>query len=72
MLLYLSCIPHIIAYLIFLFSSFSISAGYAFVGFSTTLAAQRALATVHGTKIPNSQRVFRLNWASGGGIHDRK
>ncbi|KAI8141828.1 hypothetical protein BJV82DRAFT_645183 [Fennellomyces sp. T-0311] len=49
-----------------------VSAGYAFVGFSSGMAAQRALATVHGTRMPNMQRVFRLNWASGGGIHDRK
>ncbi|KAI9258792.1 hypothetical protein BDA99DRAFT_101452 [Phascolomyces articulosus] len=47
-------------------------AGYAFVGFTSSMAAQRALATVHGTRMPNMQRVFRLNWASGGGIHDRK
>ncbi|KAI8880638.1 RNA-binding domain-containing protein [Backusella circina FSU 941] len=49
-----------------------ISAGYAFIGFSSIQAAQRALATIHGSKIPNSQRTFRLNWASGGGICDRK
>ncbi|CAO3621468.1 unnamed protein product [Cunninghamella echinulata] len=46
--------------------------GYAFIGFSSTTAAQRALATIHGTKMPNSQRAFRLNWASGGGILDKK
>ncbi|KAG2222341.1 hypothetical protein INT45_009814 [Circinella minor] len=49
-----------------------VSAGYAFVGFTSSMSAQRALATVHGTRMPNMQRVFRLNWASGGGIHDRK
>ncbi|KAF7724282.1 hypothetical protein EC973_001183 [Apophysomyces ossiformis] len=49
-----------------------ISCGYAFVGFTSELAAQRALATIHGTRIPNTQKTFRLNWASGGGINDRK
>ncbi|KAI8341727.1 hypothetical protein BC941DRAFT_345782 [Chlamydoabsidia padenii] len=48
------------------------SLGYAFIGFTSSIAAQRALATVHGTKMPNSQRPFRLNWASGGGILDKK
>ncbi|CAO3610847.1 unnamed protein product [Cunninghamella blakesleeana] len=48
------------------------SLGYAFIGFSSAMAAQRALATIHGTKMPNSQRAFRLNWASGGGILDKK
>lgn len=49
-----------------------ISSGYAFIGFATMQAAQRALKTVHGSSIPNSQRTFKLNWASGGGICDRK
>ncbi|KAI8970860.1 hypothetical protein BDB01DRAFT_528447 [Pilobolus umbonatus] len=49
-----------------------ISSGYAFIGFTSMQAAQRALNTLHGSKIPNSQRTFRLNWASGGGICDRK
>ncbi|MBM6385792.1 MAG: hypothetical protein JSY10_17685 [Paenibacillus sp.] len=50
----------------------SISSGYAFIGFPTSQSAQRALNTIHGSKIPNSKRTFRLNWASGGGIYDRK
>ncbi|GAN05996.1 mRNA binding post-transcriptional regulator [Mucor ambiguus] len=50
----------------------SISCGYAFIGFSSTLSAQKALTTIHGTRIPNSLKTFRLNWASGGGICDRK
>ncbi|CAO3646786.1 unnamed protein product [Mucor hiemalis] len=50
----------------------NISSGYAFIGFSSPQSAQRALTTIHGSKIPNSQRTFRLNWASGGGICDRK
>ncbi|KAI8088294.1 hypothetical protein BDF21DRAFT_450017 [Thamnidium elegans] len=49
-----------------------ISSGYAFIGFPTSQSAQRALNTIHGSKIPNSKRTFRLNWASGGGIYDRK
>ncbi|ORX60611.1 RNA-binding domain-containing protein [Hesseltinella vesiculosa] len=48
------------------------SLGYAFIGFPSPVAAQRALATVHGTKMPKSQRNFRLNWAAGGGILDKK
>ncbi|CAO3700151.1 unnamed protein product [Rhizopus microsporus] len=48
------------------------SCGYAFIGFTSNQAAQRALATVHGSRIPNTQSAFRLNWASGGGIADRK
>ncbi|ORZ22162.1 hypothetical protein BCR42DRAFT_458946 [Absidia repens] len=48
------------------------SLGYAFIGFDSSMSAQRALATVHGTKMPNAQRPFRLNWASGGGILDKK
>lgn len=50
----------------------NMSSGYAFIGFSSPQSAQRALSTVHGSKIPNSHKTFRLNWASGGGICDRK
>ncbi|KAI7903282.1 uncharacterized protein BX663DRAFT_551578 [Cokeromyces recurvatus] len=49
-----------------------ISGGYAFIEFTSTYAAQKALATIHGTRIPNSLKTFKLNWASGGGICDRK
>ncbi|KAI9317678.1 hypothetical protein BX666DRAFT_1939737 [Dichotomocladium elegans] len=48
------------------------SAGYAFVEFTSTLAAQDALLNYHGAKVPAMQKTIRLNWASGGGIHDRK
>ncbi|KAI8328835.1 hypothetical protein BC941DRAFT_363378 [Chlamydoabsidia padenii] len=48
------------------------SVGYAFIGFRSTLAAQRALTTLHGTTMPDSSTHFRLNWASGGGIFDKK
>jgi RNA recognition motif-containing protein len=34
-------------------------------------AAAKAL-TYNGTLIPNSQRPFKLNWASGGGLQDRR
>ncbi|KAK6953982.1 hypothetical protein Daesc_003944 [Daldinia eschscholtzii] len=47
------------------------SAGYCFVEFATPEAAQKALQ-LNGTPIPNTDRVFRLNWASGGGLIDRR
>ncbi|RYP82241.1 hypothetical protein DL769_001735 [Monosporascus sp. CRB-8-3] len=47
------------------------NAGYCFVEFSTPEAAQKALQ-LNGTPVPNSDRVFRLNWASGGGLVDRR
>jgi len=50
---------------------FSGTAGYCFIDFSTPGAAAKAL-TLNGTVIPNSNRPFKLNWASGGGITDRK
>ncbi|KAI8991676.1 hypothetical protein BDF20DRAFT_845787 [Mycotypha africana] len=50
----------------------NLSCGYAFIEFSSTQAAQRILDRVHNTRIPNTLKIFRLNWASGGGIYDRK
>ncbi|KAK4226836.1 putative RNA-binding protein [Podospora fimiseda] len=47
------------------------NAGYCFVEFATPEAAQKALA-LNGTPVPNSSRVFKLNWASGGGLVDRR
>ncbi|OTB08570.1 hypothetical protein M426DRAFT_18668 [Hypoxylon sp. CI-4A] len=47
------------------------SAGYCFVEFTNPDAAQKALQ-LNGTPIPNTDRVFRLNWASGGGLIDRR
>ncbi|KAL2021352.1 hypothetical protein VTK56DRAFT_7217 [Thermocarpiscus australiensis] len=47
------------------------NAGYCFVEFTTPEAAQKALA-LNGTPVPNSSRVFKLNWASGGGLIDRR
>ncbi|KAI9719283.1 MAG: hypothetical protein M1812_003613 [Candelaria pacifica] len=50
---------------------FSGNAGYCFVDFSTPAAAAKAL-TLNGSLIPNSNRPFKLNWASGGGLADRR
>ncbi|OIW34350.1 RNA-binding domain-containing protein [Coniochaeta ligniaria NRRL 30616] len=47
------------------------NAGYCFVEFSTAEAAQKALA-LNGNPVPNSHRTFKLNWASGGGLVDRR
>lgn len=47
------------------------SAGYCFVEFPTNEAATAALS-LNGTAIPNSSRAFKLNWASGGGLVDRR
>ena len=46
-------------------------AGYCFVDFTTPAAAAKAL-TLNGTSIPNTNRPFKLNWASGGGLADRR
>lgn len=47
------------------------NAGYCFVEFASGEAAQKALG-LNGTPVPNSNRVFKLNWASGGGLVDRR
>ncbi|KAI0125449.1 hypothetical protein BJ170DRAFT_596704 [Xylariales sp. AK1849] len=47
------------------------NAGYCFVEFSNPDAAQKALQ-LNGSPVPNTDRVFRLNWASGGGLVDRR
>ncbi|KAI1810987.1 RNA-binding domain-containing protein [Poronia punctata] len=47
------------------------NAGYCFVEFASPEGAQKALQ-LNGTPIPNTDRVFRLNWASGGGLVDRR
>ncbi|KAF2006518.1 RNA-binding domain-containing protein [Amniculicola lignicola CBS 123094] len=49
---------------------FSGNAGYCFVDFQNPQAAQKALS-LNGQIIPNSNRPFKLNWASGGGLADR-
>ncbi|KAI8380010.1 hypothetical protein EDC96DRAFT_492640 [Choanephora cucurbitarum] len=48
------------------------SAGYAFVDFGTAANARLVMATFNGVPMPNSHRSFKLNWASGGGLIDRK
>ncbi|CEP12538.1 hypothetical protein [Parasitella parasitica] len=50
----------------------SISAGYAFVDFGTATAARRAMNHYNGVLMPNSLKPFKLNWASGGGLIDRR
>ncbi|EQK98621.1 mRNA binding post-transcriptional regulator [Ophiocordyceps sinensis CO18] len=47
------------------------NAGYCFVEFPTPDSANKAL-TLNGTPVPNSSRQFKLNWASGGGLVDRR
>ncbi|KAH7086364.1 hypothetical protein FB567DRAFT_444995 [Paraphoma chrysanthemicola] len=49
---------------------FSGNAGYCFVDFASAEAAAKALS-LNGQLIPNSNRPFKLNWASGGGLADR-
>jgi RNA recognition motif-containing protein len=46
------------------------NAGYCFVDFNSPAAAAKAI-TLNGQSMPNSNRVFKLNWASGGGIAER-
>ena len=46
-------------------------AGYCFVEFPTVEAATKALP-LNGAMIPNSTKAFKLNWASGGGLVDRR
>ena len=52
-------------------SSHRSNAGYCFIDFSSSQAAAKALG-LNGTLIPNSNRPFKLNWASGGGLADRR
>ncbi|POR36272.1 Putative RNA-binding protein C23E6.01c [Tolypocladium paradoxum] len=47
------------------------NAGYCFVEFTSPDAATKALG-LNGTAVPNSSRQFKLNWASGGGLVDRR
>ncbi|RKF82599.1 putative RNA-binding protein C23E6.01c [Golovinomyces cichoracearum] len=50
---------------------FSGNAGYCFVDFTSPAGAAKALS-LNGSMIPNTSRPFKLNWASGGGIADRR
>ena len=47
------------------------NAGYCFVEFASSDAATKALQ-LNGSSVPNSTRQFKLNWASGGGLVDRR
>lgn len=47
------------------------NAGYCFVDFENSDSAAKALQ-LNGQLIPNSNRQFKLNWASGGGLADRR
>ncbi|KAI9873048.1 MAG: hypothetical protein M1823_008018, partial [Watsoniomyces obsoletus] len=47
------------------------NAGYCFVDFASPQAAAKALQ-LNGQPMPNSSRQFKLNWASGGGLADRR
>ncbi|KAG9319737.1 hypothetical protein KVV02_004853 [Mortierella alpina] len=44
------------------------SAGYCFVELSGPAAAAKAINTLNGMLIPGTNKVFKLNWASGGGM----
>ncbi|KAG0650635.1 putative RNA-binding [Hyphodiscus hymeniophilus] len=50
---------------------FSGNAGYCFIDFASPAAAAKALS-LNGSMIPNTSRPFKLNWASGGGLADRR
>ncbi|KAI9366865.1 hypothetical protein DFJ73DRAFT_6181 [Zopfochytrium polystomum] len=47
-------------------------AGYCFVDFGTYASAARQLTQVQGQQIPGTNRIFKLNWASGGGLVDNR
>ncbi|KAG0249928.1 hypothetical protein BG011_008800 [Mortierella polycephala] len=44
------------------------SAGYCFIEMSSPAAAAKAINTLNGILIPGTNKVFKLNWASGGGM----
>lgn len=46
--------------------STNLSEGYGFVEFRTHAAAENVLRTYNGHPIPNTEQVFRLNWAAFG------
>lgn len=52
-------------------TDFSSNAGYCFVDFASPAAAAKALS-LNGQMIPNSNRPFKLNWASGGGLAEKR
>ena len=44
----------------------AVSEGYGFVEFATHEAAEQVLRTFNGWPIPNTDQIFRLNWAAFG------
>ena len=44
----------------------AVSEGYGFVEFATHEAAEQVLRTFNGCPIPNTDQIFRLNWAAFG------
>ncbi len=48
-----------------------VSQGYCFVDFGNFENARNALS-YNGSIFPNSNKIFKLNWSSGGGLQDRK
>ena len=48
------------------------NAGYCFVEFSNAQSAIQAIKSVNGCPVPGTNKFFKLNWASGGGINDKK
>ncbi|KAF9101086.1 hypothetical protein BGX27_000113 [Mortierella sp. AM989] len=44
------------------------NAGYCFVELSSPAAAAKAITTLNGVLIPGTNKVFKLNWASGGNM----
>jgi RNA recognition motif-containing protein len=55
----------------YLVLTLSSNAGYCFIDFASPAAAAKALS-LNGSMIPNTSRPFKLNWASGGGLADRR
>ncbi|KAI8841248.1 hypothetical protein BC829DRAFT_364464 [Chytridium lagenaria] len=48
------------------------TAGYCFVDFPSHAAALRQITSINGSIIPGTNKIFKLNWASGGGMVDRR
>lgn len=63
--------PHSVPTRALLTEGHSSNAGYCFVDFASPQAASKALQ-LNGQPMPNSSRQFKLNWASGGGLADRR
>ncbi|CEI89135.1 hypothetical protein RMCBS344292_03504 [Rhizopus microsporus] len=50
----------------------TLSAGYAFIDFSSYDIAQMILDRFNGVLLPNSNKSFKLSWASGGLVDRRQ